>query len=46
MRDPEAVRSDVASGLVTSERARNLYGVAVDTVTLEIDEEATSQLRL
>ena len=45
-RDPEAVRSDVASGLVTAERARDVYGVEVDPDALEIDEDATSQLRL
>ena len=43
-RDPESVRIDVASGLLSPERARNVYGVAVDPDTLEIDEDATSQL--
>ncbi len=45
-RDPGAVRSDVAAGLLSPERARDVYGVAVDPETLEVDELATSQLRL
>ena len=45
-RDTEAVRDDVAAGLLSPERARDVYGVAVDPDTLEVDELATSQLRL
>ena len=45
-RDTGAVRSDVAAGLLSPERARDVYGVAVDPDTLEVDELATSQLRL
>ena len=44
-RDASAVRDDVAAGLLSPERARDVYGVAVDPDTLEVDEQATSQLR-
>ena len=44
-RDPESVRQDVASGLLTPERARDVYGVAVDPDTLKIDADATRKLR-
>jgi N-methylhydantoinase B len=38
-RDPEAVRQDVAAGLVSPDRARAVYGVAVD------EDEATTRAR-
>ncbi len=44
-RDADAVRDDVAAGLLSPERARDVYGVAVDPETLEVDEHATGQLR-
>jgi N-methylhydantoinase B len=44
-RDADAVRDDVAAGLLSAERARDVYGVAVDPETLEVDEHATGQLR-
>ena len=43
MRDPLAVARDVAAGLVSHERAREFYGVAL--TGNEIDQAATQQLR-
>ncbi|HME22771.1 MAG TPA: hydantoinase B/oxoprolinase family protein [Acetobacteraceae bacterium] len=42
-RDPEAVARDVAAGLVSHERAREVYGVALDGD--DVDREATARLR-
>lgn len=44
-RDPHAVRADVLEGLVTSERAREVYGVVFDDA-LEIDAAATAAARV
>ena len=44
-RDVEAVREDVVAGLVSRERAREVYGVAVDPDTLAVDETETLRLR-
>lgn len=46
-RPPEAVRDDVREGLVSVERAREVYGVAVaeGTEPLQIDREETATLR-
>ena len=44
-RDPEAVRWDVTEGLISLERARTVYGVALDRRTLEVDKEETHRLR-
>ena len=44
-RDPEAVRWDVKNELVSIERARDVYRVAIDPDTMEIDHEATRKLR-
>jgi N-methylhydantoinase B len=47
-RDPQRVLADVRNGFVTTERARDAYGVAVvtdDAGTLRIDEAATRSLR-
>lgn len=43
-RDPSAVRQDVAEGLVTRERAREVYGVVFDG-DLTLDEDATASAR-
>ena len=43
-RDPEAVRRDVSEGLISKERAREVYAVALDA-DLNIDQAATSELR-
>jgi N-methylhydantoinase B len=42
-RDPESVACDVAAGLVSHERARDIYGVALDGVM--VDKAATARLR-
>jgi N-methylhydantoinase B len=44
-RDPERVREDVIDGLVSQARAREVYRVALDPSTLELDPKATEKLR-
>jgi N-methylhydantoinase B len=44
-RPPEEVLADVADGYVTPEAAREVYGVVIDTETMEIDREATAERR-
>jgi len=44
-RDPRLVRRDVVEGLITIERAREAYGVALDPETLEVLPEETGRLR-
>lgn len=44
-RDPQAVRRDVLEGLVSLTRAREVYGVAIDPQTMEINEVETRLLR-
>ena len=44
-RDPEMVRRDVTMGLVSLKRAREVYRVAIDPETLEVDEAAMKALR-
>jgi N-methylhydantoinase B len=44
-REAAAVAEDVRQGLVSPERARDAYGVAVDAVTFVVDEAATAGLR-
>jgi N-methylhydantoinase B len=44
-RDPQAVRMDVKNELVSIEMARQVYKVAIDPKTLEIDQQATKRLR-
>ncbi len=39
------MRWDVLEGLVSAERARIDYGVAIDPETFEIDREETERLR-
>ena len=43
-RDPEAVRRDVSEGLISKERAREVYAVALDA-DLNVDIAATRNLR-
>jgi N-methylhydantoinase B len=43
-RDPALVRADVQRGLVSADRARSDYGVALGP-DLEVDREATARLR-
>ena len=44
-RDVEKVLEDVTLGLVSVERAKNVYGVVIDPATLVVDEAATAALR-
>jgi N-methylhydantoinase B len=44
-RDIEAVRQDVVNGFVSIEHAKNNYGVIINPLTLDIDIEATKNLR-
>lgn len=44
-RDPRRVATDVELGLVSLESAASDYGVVVDPLTFEVDEEDTSKLR-
>ncbi len=44
-REPERVRDDVRDGYVTLEYAREVYAVALDPETLEVDAAATAALR-
>jgi N-methylhydantoinase B len=44
-RDPEMVREDVREGLVSLEQARNVYRVALDAATLELDLKETARMR-
>ena len=44
-RDVELVLEDVTLGLVSVERAKNVYGVVIDPQTLTVDAEATEALR-
>ncbi len=44
-RDPQQVAADVRNGLVSIEQARQLYAVAVDRQTLQLNREATAALR-
>ena len=44
-RDPEDVLRDVRDGRVTSDRARDVYRVAIDTEKWTVDVDATATLR-
>jgi N-methylhydantoinase B len=44
-RDPQKVAHDVRQGYVSLRAAAELYGVALDETTLEVDEPATRRLR-
>jgi N-methylhydantoinase B len=44
-RDPELVRKDVANSIVSSDAAREIYGVVLQEPNLQLDLEATRQLR-
>ena len=44
-RDPELVRKDLLEGLITVERAREAYCVAIDPETLEVLQTETKRLR-
>ena len=44
-RDIDAVRDDVRDELVSVESAKNDYGVIIDPATIEVNIEATEELR-
>jgi N-methylhydantoinase A/oxoprolinase/acetone carboxylase beta subunit/N-methylhydantoinase B/oxoprolinase/acetone carboxylase alpha subunit len=44
-RDPQAVKMDVKNELVSIDKAKDIYKVVLDPVTLEIDKKATQELR-
>ena len=44
-RDPQAVLKDVRNEKVSPQRAREIYGVSIDTIKWTVLEEETSQLR-
>jgi N-methylhydantoinase B len=44
-RDPAKVAADIQDGLISIATARRDYGVAVDSQTIELDEQATAGLR-
>jgi N-methylhydantoinase B len=44
-REPELVLRDVRQGKVSLERAREVYGVAIDPTTWTVDAEETARLR-
>ena len=44
-RDPLAVLEDVRAGILTAEKARELYGVALSSCLSEVDEKETRRLR-
>ena len=45
MKPPDSVEIPSLEGKVSPERARDLYRVAVDLETRELDEQATAELR-
>jgi len=45
-RDVELVLQDVRNGLVSLNRARDIYGVAIDEATLVLDTTTTKKLRM
>jgi N-methylhydantoinase B len=45
-RDPNAVARDVADGIVSPMRAREIYGVALTGHPFKVDHEATTMLRM
>ncbi len=44
-RDAEKVRSDVINQYISIEKAKSVYGVIIDPDSLEVDSEATRELR-
>jgi N-methylhydantoinase B len=44
-RDPQAVQADVFNGYVSVERAREDYGVVIDSATFKVNIEETQKLR-
>lgn len=44
-REPELVAREVKNGIISSAKAKELYGVSVDPETYELDKEGTEKLR-
>ena len=44
-REPERVLNDVIDGYINVEQAKSDYGVAIDGARMEVDAQATTQLR-
>lgn len=44
-RDPELVLRDVIEGFISSKRAENIYGVAIDEDKMSVNRERTEKLR-
>jgi N-methylhydantoinase B len=44
-RDPELIRQDLECGIVSSKRAREIYGIVIDQASGDIDVAATELLR-
>ena len=44
-RDPEAVRRDVIEGLISPKRARDVYGVSIDSSSMSNDDEEAGRRR-
>jgi N-methylhydantoinase B len=44
-REMAKVRRDVEDGIVTVQRAHDVYGVVLDPATLEVDQPATKKRR-
>ena len=44
-RDPQKVQNDVEEDLISVDRAKDEYGVVINTTTNKIDNEATALLR-
>ena len=44
-RDPQTVAEDVREGKVSAERARDEYGVVIDSTTGQVDQAATEARR-
>jgi N-methylhydantoinase B len=45
LRDVSRVQDDVMDGLISLERARDVYGVVLNPETFEVDGEATKKFR-
>ncbi|MDP6786226.1 MAG: hydantoinase B/oxoprolinase family protein [Rhodospirillales bacterium] len=44
-RDPEKIRWDVVEGLLSLERARDVYGVVIDPASMAVDGAGTDEMR-
>ena len=44
-RDPDLVMEDIISEKISIDRAQEIYGVVLNTLTRQIDRDATTRLR-